>query len=281
MKLGSVDGRSVLVSGDLALDVASASNDSLPSDPMALMERWDDLVAWAPGADWSSAYAVSAERLGAPVPMPRQVFAIGLNYAPHAAEAGFKPPAQPMVFTKFPSCITGPVTSVSLPPGNVDWEIEVVAVVGRGGFQIPRESAWDALAGLTIGQDLSERLAQLAGASPQFSLAKSHPGFGPIGPVLVTTDEFEDRDDIGFESRIGDEVIQHGRTSSLIFGIDVLVEHVSATCPLLPGDLIFTGTPGGVGNRRTPQRFLQDGEVLVSRMDGVGEIRQTFITRTR
>jgi 2-keto-4-pentenoate hydratase/2-oxohepta-3-ene-1,7-dioic acid hydratase in catechol pathway len=276
MQLGSVDGRAVLVSDGQALDVAEASG-SLPADPVALLERWDELVAWAPGADWSASYDAPAARLGPPVPAPRQVFAIGLNYAPHASEAGFTPPATPMVFTKFPSCIVGPVAEVSLPPGNVDWEIEVVAVVGRGGFRIPREHAWDALAGLTVGQDLSERVAQLAGTPPQFSLAKSHPGFGPTGPVLVTTDEFPDRDDIGFESRLGDEVIQHGRTSELIFPIDVLVEHISSTCPLLPGDLIFTGTPGGVGNRRTPQRFLQDGEVLVSRMDGVGEIQQTFV----
>ena len=277
MQLGSVDGRAVLFSDGRALDVATASGEALPADPVALLERWDDLVAWALDADWSASYAVTAERLGAPVPTPRQVFAIGLNYAPHAAEAGFTPPAQPMVFTKFPSCIVGPVAEVRLPPGNVDWEIEVVAVVGRGGFRIPRDQAWDALAGLTVGQDLSERLAQLAGTPPQFSLAKSHPGFGPTGPVLVTTDELPDRDDIAFESRLGDEVIQHGRTSQLIFPIDVLVEHISSTCPLLPGDLIFTGTPGGVGNRRTPQRFLQDGEVLISRMDGVGEIRQTFV----
>src|ERR1700712_4982933 len=277
MQLGSVDGRAVLFSDGRALDVATASGEALPADPVALLERWDDLVAWALDADWSASYDVTAERLGAPVPTPRQVFAIGLNYAPHAAEAGFTPPAQPRVFTKFPSCIVGPVAEVRLPPGNVDWEIEVVAVVGRGGFRIPRDQAWDALAGLPAGQGLPERLAQLAGTPPQFSLAKSHPGFGPTGPVLVTTDELPDRDDIGFESRLGEEVGQHGRTSQLIFAIDVLVEHISSTCPLLPGDLIFTGTPGGVGNRRTPQRFLQDGEVLISRMDGVGEIRQTFV----
>jgi 2-keto-4-pentenoate hydratase/2-oxohepta-3-ene-1,7-dioic acid hydratase in catechol pathway len=275
MRFGSVNHRAVLVSGDQALDIAGADS-SLPSDPVAVLERWDDLVAWAPRADWSASYAVTPQELGAPVPRPRQVFAIGLNYAPHAAEAGFTPPERPMVFTKFPSCITGPVTAVELPQGNVDWEIEVVAVVGRGGYRIPRESAWDAVAGLTLGQDLSERIAQLAGPSPQFSLAKSHPGFGPTGPLLLTPDEFEDRDDIGFESRIGEEVIQWGRTSSLVFPIDVLVAHISGTCPLLPGDLIFTGTPGGVGNRRTPQRFLQDGEVLVSRMDEVGELEQTF-----
>ena len=276
MRLGSVDGRAVLVSEDRALDVATESG-SLPTDMVALLERWDDLVAWAPDADWSAAYDVTAERLGAPVPAPRQVFAIGLNYAPHAAESGFTPPEQPMVFTKFPSCIVGPIATVTLPPGNVDWEIEVVAVVGRGGFRIPREHAWDALAGLTVGQDLSERVAQMAGTPPQFSLAKSHPGFGPTGPVLVTADEFADRDDIGFECRLGDEVVQHGRTGQLIFPIDDLVARISAVCPLLPGDLIFTGTPAGVGNRRTPPRYLQPGEVLTSRVDGIGEIRQTFV----
>ena len=277
MRLGSIDGRAVLVADGRALDVADATGGALPANPVTLLEQWDDLVAWAPSASWSSSYDLNPEHLGPPVPMPRQVFAIGLNYAPHAAEAGFTPPAQPMVFTKFPSCIAGPVATVLLPPGNVDWEIEVVAVVGRGGFQIPREHAWDALAGLTLGQDLSERVAQLAGTPPQFSLAKSHPGFGPTGPVLVTPDEFPDRLDIAFESRIGDEMMQQGRTSQLIFPVEVLVEHISATCPLLPGDLIFTGTPGGVGNRRTPQRFLQHGEILTSRMDGVGEICQRFV----
>lgn len=278
MRFGTVHGRLVLVDGDRALDVATASGGALPSDAVAALDRWDDLLAWARSADWSTAYDVTVEQLGAPVPTPRQVFAIGLNYAPHAAEAGFTPPEKPMVFTKFPSCITGPVTTVELPEGNVDWEIEVVAVVGRGGFRIPREQAWDALAGITLGQDLSERLLQLAPPSPQFSLGKSHRGFGPTGPVLVTLDEL-DPNALAFESRIDDEVLQQDTTGSLIFGIDELVEYISAIVPLLPGDLVFTGTPGGVGNRRVPQRFLQPGETLVSRLDGVGEIRQTFVAR--
>jgi len=281
MRFGTVDGRFVLVEGDLpdgarALDVATASRGTLPSDTVAALERWDDVVAWAATADWSAASAVTPEQLGAPVPRPRQVFAIGLNYAPHAAEAGFTPPERPMVFTKFPSCITGPVTTVELPEGNVDWEIEVVAVVGRGGSRIRREDAWASLAAITLGQDLSERLLQLAPPSPQFSLGKSHPGFGPTGPVAVSLDQIGDPHALAFDSRIGDEVLQQDTTASLIFGIDVLVEYLSAVVPLLPGDLIFTGTPGGVGNRRTPQRFLQPGETLVSRLEGVGELRQTF-----
>jgi len=279
MRFGTVDGRFVLVRDGRALDLAGASGGALPADPVDVLGRWDEVVVWAAAADWSSAYDVSPEQLGPPVPAPRQVFAIALNYAPHAAEAGFDPPDEPLVFTKFPSCIVGPVTVVDLPEGHVDWEIEVVAVIGRGGYRIPRTQAWDAVAGVTLGQDLSERVLQLTGKPPQFSLAKSHPGFGPIGPVAVTPDELDalgDRDDLAFESSIDGEVIQHGRTSQLIFPVDDLVARLSAVCRLLPGDLIFTGTPEGVGNRRTPQRFLQPGETLVSRLDGVGEIRQTF-----
>ncbi|WP_426592406.1 fumarylacetoacetate hydrolase family protein [Cellulomonas sp. McL0617] len=279
MRFGTLDGRFVLVRDGRALDVANASAGALPADPVAVLERWSDLVDWAAGADWSGSVAVTPDQLGAPVPAPRQVFAIALNYRPHAAEAGFVAPDEPLVFTKFPSCITGPVTTVELPPGHVDWEIEVVVVIGRGGYRIPRERAWDAVAGLTVGQDLSERVQQLTGTPPQFSLAKSHPGFGPTGPFVVTPDELGDRDDVGFASRIGDEDIQQGRTSELIFPIDDLVARLSAVCRLLPGDLIFTGTPAGVGNRRTPPRFLQPGETLVSAVDGIGEIRQTFVAR--
>ena len=296
MRFGTVGGRFVLAretgEGYETLDVATASGGSLPPDAVAALARWDDVLAWAASADWSSCATTDPEQLGPPVPAPRQVFAIALNYRPHAAEAGFQAPDEPLVFTKFPTCITGPVATVELPEGNVDWEIEVVAVIGRGGYRIAREKAWDAVAGITLGQDLSERLKQGAGKPPQFSLAKSHPGFGPVGPVMVTADELEDRDDLGFESRLSGtdgtegrdgldgEVMQHGRTSEMIFPVDDLVARLSAVCPLLPGDLIFTGTPAGVGNRRTPPRFLRPGETLVSRLDGVGEIRQTFVAPT-
>jgi 2-keto-4-pentenoate hydratase/2-oxohepta-3-ene-1,7-dioic acid hydratase in catechol pathway len=282
MRFGTLRGRFVLVSADgRALDVASASGGALPSEARAALSVWDDVLAWAATADWAAAAEVTDAELGPPVPDPRQVFAVALNYRPHAVEAGFTAPDAPLVFTKFPSCITGPVSTVVLPPGNVDWEIEVVAVIGAGGHRVPRSQAWAAVAGLTCGQDLSERLTQSHGSPAQFSLGKSFPGFGPIGPVAVTPDSFADRDDIGFESALltgsGSETLQSGRTREMIFPIDDLVARLSAICPLLPGDLIFTGTPGGVGNRRTPQRFLRPGETLVSRLDGVGEIRQTFV----
>lgn len=281
MRFGTIDRRLVLArTGDPhleVLDVSEASGGLLPAEVNAALERWDDLQAWAPTADWCRARQVAPEALGPPVPAPRQVFAVALNYAPHAAEAGCIPPEVPLVFTKFPSCIAGPVSTVTLPEGHVDWEVEVVVVVGRGGYRIAPDQAWAAVAGVTLGQDLSERLLQLRGSPPQFSLAKSHPGFGPIGPVVVSVDELADPDDLAFESRIGDELIQHGRTSQLIFPIDRLVSWISMRCPLLPGDLIFTGTPEGVGNRRTPPRFLAPGDTLVSRLAGVGEISQTFV----
>jgi 2-keto-4-pentenoate hydratase/2-oxohepta-3-ene-1,7-dioic acid hydratase in catechol pathway len=276
MRFGTVGDRLVLVRDGHALDVHRHSGGDFPAEVNAALARFAELVEWAGTVDWSDARPATAAELGPPVPQPRQIFAVALNYRPHAAEAGFQAPAEPLVFTKFPSCITGPVAEVTLPPGKPDWEIEVVAVIGAGGHGIARSEAWQAIAGLTVGQDLSERAVQLRGTPAQFSLGKSFPGFGPIGPVAVTPDEFDDRDDIGFECVLDDEVVQHGRTSEMIFPVDDLVARISAICPLLPGDLIFTGTPAGVGNRRDPPRYLRPGETLISRVDRIGEIRQTF-----
>lgn len=277
MRFATIDDRLVLVDREWALDVEKHSGGRFSADVNTTLARFGELTAWAASADWAGAETFTPEQLGAPSPRPRQVFAVALNYRPHAAEAGFSAPDEPLLFTKFPSCVTGPITEVTLPPGKPDWEIEVVAVIGTGGHRIARDDAWGAVAGLTVGQDLSERAVQLQGKPAQFSLGKSFPGFGPTGPVAVTADEFDDRDDLGFECFLGDEKVQYGRTSEMIFPVDELVAKISAVCPLLPGDLIFTGTPAGVGNRREPPRYLQPGEVLVSRVDGIGEIRQTFV----
>jgi 2-keto-4-pentenoate hydratase/2-oxohepta-3-ene-1,7-dioic acid hydratase in catechol pathway len=258
MRFGTRDGRFVLLADGRALDVHAASAGDLPWEPLAALGRWDEVRAFADSADWVQAGPLEESRLGPPVPCPRQVFAVALNYRPHAAEAGFVPPDSPLVFTKFPTCVTGPDATVRLPGSKVDWEVEVVVVI-------------------TCGQDLSERVLQLAGAPAQFCLGKSFPGFGPTGPVAVTPDELPDRDDIGFASWLDGEPLQQGRTSEMIFPVDDLVTRLSAVCPLLPGDLIFTGTPAGVGNRMQPPRYLRPGETLTSRVDGVGEIRQRFV----
>ena len=129
---------------------------------------------------------------------------------------------------------------------------------------------------LTVGQDLSERLTQSAGTPAQFSLGKSFPGFGPAGPALVSLDEIPNRDDLGLTCELSGEVVQRDRTSNMIFPVPMLVSFISGICPLYPGDLIFTGTPAGVGNRRTPQRFITAEDVLVSRIEHLGEMSHRF-----
>lgn len=278
MKFGTVANRMVLIHDGRILDVERASRGRFPAEVTAALATWEELRAWATTADWNTARPLSETDLGAPVPSPRQVFAVALNYRPHAQEAGFEPPQEPLLFTKFPSCITGPFAEVKLPRGKVDWEVELVAVIGKGGRRLATEQAWDAVAGLTVGQDLSERVLQMAGTPPQFSLGKSHEGFGPTGPFAVTPDELPHRDDLAFECWLGDTRVQDGRTSEMIFPVGELVSRISQVCALLPGDLIFTGTPAGVGNRRSPPRYLSAGDTLVSSFRDIGEIRQTFVT---
>jgi 2-keto-4-pentenoate hydratase/2-oxohepta-3-ene-1,7-dioic acid hydratase in catechol pathway len=201
------------------------------------------------------------------------VFAIGLNYAAHAAEASLAVPGDLTVFTKFASSLAGPYGIITLPPGTVDWEVELVAVIGRGGAHIPAATAWSHVAGITIGQDLSERTMQSAGPAPQYSLAKSFPGFGPVGPLLATPDEFEDPDSIELGCAVNGEQVQKGSTSDMVFPVPEIVARLSKVTQLFPGDVIFTGTPPGVGVGRVPQRFLAPGDELVTYMRGVGEMR--------
>jgi 2-keto-4-pentenoate hydratase/2-oxohepta-3-ene-1,7-dioic acid hydratase in catechol pathway len=277
VRLGVLDGHTVVISAGRAANVRWASQGRLPNDPMALLEDWPRLRDWAAGLP-EEAYDIPVDptALGAPVPRPRQVFAVALNYPPHAAEAGFTPPEDPLVFTKFPACVTGPNTSVSLPPGKVDWEVELVAVIGRETYRVSEDHAWEAVAALAVGQDLSERVTQLRGKPAQFSLGKSFPGFGPIGPVLVTPDELDAPDDLEITGLLNGEIVQHDRTKSMIFPVPELIARLSAVLPLFPGDLVFTGTPAGVGNRMDPPRYLTAGDELVSRIEDIGEIRQRF-----
>jgi 2-keto-4-pentenoate hydratase/2-oxohepta-3-ene-1,7-dioic acid hydratase in catechol pathway len=277
----NVSGRLHLSTPHGAVDVAKASDGRFAPDPQSVFESWDAFESWyaAQGEVLGAHPAVAVEpaELGSPVPNPRQVFAVGLNYSEHAAESGFSRPDQPVIFTKFASSITGPVTTVLLPAGSVDWEVELVVVIGRGGRDIPVEHAWRHVAGVTVGQDLSERQQQHSGPAPQFSLAKSHRGFSPIGPELVTIDELSDPDDLEIGASINGEVVQRGRTSQLIFPVPTLVAKLSQTVELFPGDVVFTGTPAGVGAGRTPPRFLEPGDVLRSYISGIGELEQTFV----
>ncbi|WP_442574056.1 fumarylacetoacetate hydrolase family protein [Microbacterium sp. F51-2R] len=279
MRLANLAGRAVLVTDAGAIDVEAASDGRFGPDPQSLFDDWAAFAEWSKAVTDASAAAsvpFDAARLDAPVPRPRQVFAIGLNYAEHAAEAGYPPDSMPVTFTKFPSSIVGQGALVALPEGHVDWEVELVVVIGREAHQVSRETAWDHVAGLTIGQDLSERITQLQGSAPQFSLGKSFPGFGPTGPWLVTPDEFADRDDLAIACSLSGEVMQSSRTSMMLYDVPELLVRLSAVCPLLPGDIIFSGTPSGIGNRRTPQRFIGPDDVLVSEIEGIGMLTTRF-----
>ncbi len=187
-------------------------------------------------------------------------------------------PDQPSVFTKFPSCITGPHSDVVLPPGgHTDWEVELVVVIGTAARHVSAAAAWSHVAGLTVGQDISERISQLAGSPAQFSLGKSFPGFGPTGPWLVTVDEFANPDDLELGCSVNGDQMQKARTSYLIISVPQLIAKLSAVVTLLPGDIIFTGTPAGVGMGRDPQRWLAPGDEVVSYVEGIGELRQRFV----
>jgi 2,4-didehydro-3-deoxy-L-rhamnonate hydrolase len=278
MRLANLDGRATLLTGAGALDVERGSRGALGPDLPALYERWDAFLSteWDLGGAEALDDPVPESRLGPPSPAPRQVFAIGLNYRDHVAETGAQLPPEPAVFTKFQSSLAAPFAEVRLPSGNVDWEVELVVVIGTGGRSLDAESAWGSVAGLTIGQDLSERVVQRAAGS-HFSLGKSFPGFAPTGPWLVTPDEFDHPGDLGLSCSVDGEVRQDGRTSNLVFDVPTLIAKLSAVVALLPGDIIFTGTPAGVGMARRPPRFLQPGQVLESNIEGIGTIRQRLI----
>jgi 2-keto-4-pentenoate hydratase/2-oxohepta-3-ene-1,7-dioic acid hydratase in catechol pathway len=284
MRLGNVQGRLVLVDKvDHYVDVEAASGGRFGSDVQSVYDQWEAFSSWfaqaADGLDF--AQALERNDLGAPVPSPRQIFAVGLNYREHASESGFAVPEQPTVFTKFASSLTGPLAEVVLPEGgNTDWEVELVAVIGTRAHQVPVEQAWSYVAGLTVGQDISERVTQAAGPAPQFSLGKSFSNFGPTGPLLVSPDEFADPDDIELGCSVNGEQMQKGRTRDLVFSVPELVARLSKIVTLFPGDLIFTGTPAGVGLGRSPQVWLSEGDELVSWIEGIGEIRQNFVAAT-
>jgi 2-keto-4-pentenoate hydratase/2-oxohepta-3-ene-1,7-dioic acid hydratase in catechol pathway len=273
VRLINVAGRAALVVPGGIADVARASGDALPSDVMALYPRWAELRAFAATGPAATAPYPEAG-IEAPVPRPPQVFAIGLNYRAHAEEAGIPLPDAPMVFTKFPASVAGPYSPLALPCDAVDFEAELVAVVGAECRDVAESDAWSVVAGLTVGQDLSDRAMQAVPPAPQqFSMAKSRAGFAPIGPAVVTPDEFADPGDLEMSCTLSGELMQKTRTSDLIFGIPRIVAYLSGLLPLLPGDLIFTGTPSGVGWGRKPPRYLRSGDELVTAVEGIGELR--------
>ena len=272
----TIDDRAALLDDDDGWhDLAAVGNGRFGPDPMEALADLGGLREVAAtldprSASGSLAEARAAGRVGPPVPRPTNCFAVGLNYAAHIEETSVAPPANPLVFTKFPTCLVGPDADVVLESVTADWEVELVVVIGVGGRHIPADEVWSRVAGLMVGQDISDRALQFSATPPHFDLGKSRDTYGPTGPALVSVDRVGDPDDLELRCEVNGNVRQHGRSSSMIFDVPFLVAYLSDILTLRTGDLIFTGTPAGVG--RVTGDALAPGDVITSTIEGLGTL---------
>lgn len=271
-RLANRAGHAVLLDGQDYWELGTDPMDAL-TRPQELHDRW----AGRGAPDGKVALA----ELGPPVPAPMQVFGYGLNYMDHIEEIDRVDPMgrtageAPVVFTKFPTCLVGPAAPVKLVGDHCDYECELVAVIGAETRDVDESKAWDRVAGIMIGQDISDRALQTAASPPQFSLGKSRESFGPIGPALVSTDLVDDPDDLAISCEINGEVRQNSRTSYLMRPVAEMVAYLSSILTLHPGDLIFTGTPGGVGHAQG--LYLKPGDVIRSQIEGLGVMENVCV----
>jgi len=275
-RLANVGGRGALVDGDRYYDLEELADGALSPDPMGALTTPGLLAELASGLSGRQPTGLLTEAtLGPPVPRPRNSYGIGLNYRSHAEEASMEIPDVPLVFTKFPSCITGPFDEVRLRSDRCDYEGELVVVVGPGGADIDPADAWDHVVGLTVGQDVSDRPAQFMNEPPQMNLGKSFDTFGPVGPVVVSPDCFDDPDDLILTTHVNGEARQDDRTSNMVFPVADLVAFLSRITTLATGDIIFTGTPDGTGAAQG--LFLADGDVITTTIDGIGTMANACV----
>jgi len=220
-------------------------------------------------------------RLLAPVPDPRKIICLGLNYRDHATETGAPIPAEPILFSKYPSTLVGHEAEIVLPEVSqeVDYEAELVAVVGRKGKNIPRQRGMEYIAGYAVGHDVSARDWQLNKPGKQWMAGKTFDTFAPVGPTLVMAGEVPDPHNLGIRLRLNGETMQDSNTNQLIFRLDEVIAYLSQIFTLEPGDLIFTGTPPGVGMARKPPVWLKPGDVTEVEIDGLGTLRNTCVQR--
>ena len=273
-RLANLDGRAVLIDGENWHDLAAASNGSFSGDPMEAVHRHAELHTIQLD-NRSPEGAVASAVFGPPVPCPRSVFAIGLNYAEHAGEANMDLPESPLVFTKFPSCLAGATDNVELNSDFADYEAELVVVIGTAGRSISPNNAWNHVMGLMVGQDISDRALQFAAKPPHFDLGKSRDTYGPCGPAVVSTDLIADPSNLRITCDINGERRQSGNTGQLIFDVATLISYLSEILTLEVGDLIFTGTPEGIGASNGD--FLTAGDVIETSIEGLGKLRNVCI----
>jgi 2-keto-4-pentenoate hydratase/2-oxohepta-3-ene-1,7-dioic acid hydratase in catechol pathway len=250
-------------------------------DVAALIADWPNVQPVLTGPDFQARIArgdgldLANVRLLAPIKRPGKIFAIGLNYADHIAESKMETPAHQVWFTKAVTSINGPFDPIEIPrvSGFVDYEVELVAVIGKGGRHISRDQAAAHIFGYCVGNDVTERFWQHR--TPQWSLGKSFDTHAPIGPWITTADEIADPHQLGLTCAVNGELRQNSNTQHLVFNVFEQVEHLSQAMTLEPGDLIFTGTPGGIGAAMDPRQFLKAGDKVRCAIDGLGHIENT------
>lgn len=259
-----------------------AADASLPASVRGLLELGPQALKTAEQAvrrTQAARYAAATVQLLAPVPDPRKIVCIGLNYRDHALESGATIPPEPILFSKYATALIGHDAPILLPPVSheVDYEAELVLVVGKRGRNIPVEQGMNYVAGYTIGHDVSARDWQLKKEGKQWMVGKTFDTFAPTGPVLVTADEAPDPHHLSIRLRLNGHTMQDSNTSQLIFRVEQLIAYLSQVFTLEPGDLIFTGTPPGVGFARKPPVFLKPGDVVEIDIAGLGTLRNPVV----
>ena len=283
-----------LLRGDTIVDLKTATPRTWPDAPTTLLDliqrgpdAWARMAEIGTGATSAHSHLAANVRWHAPIPRPtKNVFCLGLNYAAHAKESSqargreMKIPTVPVIFTKAPTTVSGPYDDIAVDGGvttQVDWEVELAVIIGKAGRDIPRTAALEHVFGYTAINDLSAR--DLQSQHLQWFKGKSLDGFCPMGPVVVTADEFGDPQSKRLQLRVNGVTKQDGLTSNMIFPVDVIIEWLSKGLTLEAGDVIATGTPEGVGMGRTPQEFLQSGDEIETEVEGIGVLRNRIVDR--
>jgi len=283
VKVAVSNGRTVLVVGGQVADAERASGGSVPADPAAMFAARPALLRTAARLEREGPGDAAALDYGAlerPVPVPAQAFGIGFNYADHASESAVALPDCPLVFPKFSSSIVGPNEPVATRSTALDWEAELVVVIGTDCYEVGAPDALSVIAGYTVGQDLSDRVVQFeGGANSQFGLGKSAPGLGPVGPWVVSADELGAASALDIRCDVDGVTKQSSNTAHLIFDVPALVAYLSSRVRLRAGDLIFTGTPAGVGWGREPKEALHPGSRIDTTISGIGTLTTRVTAR--
>lgn len=283
MRLANLAGRSTIVTNDGLIDVATSSQGAFPVSvdkcigQLNKLQKWFETVQPMVNDRISPIELYGDLRLGPVVTSPQQIFAIGVNYRHHAEEMGRTLPEEPMVFTKFISALCGPNEELPLPSETTDFEVELVVIIGNSARNLLVENALTAVAGYCVGQDFSERTLQMKGAPAQFSLAKSFRHFMPIGPWLTTADEIAKVNELSIGCCVNGVEYQNSNTDDMVFNVAQLVSYLSNVVELRPGDVIFTGSPHGVGIAQSPPVFLKRGDRIVSEIEGLGRIENLAV----